>query len=50
MFSMRLKVLKKVSFKPSSIAVSLSLLIREARLHLKYNSSFILSCPPLLNA
>ena len=38
--------IKKVAIKNEfSIAVSLSLVIREAKLHLKYESSFILSYP-----
>ena len=35
-------ILKRVPFEPNSVAVCLSLLMREARLHLKYESSFIL--------
>ena len=43
LFRIEFQVLKKVHFEPNSIAVSMSLLIREARLHLKYENSFILS-------
>ena len=37
------QVLKQVYFKPNSTAVSPSFLIREAKLHLKYESLFILA-------
>ena len=38
---MEFQVFKKVSFEPNSVAVSLSLLKSETRLHLKYR---VLNC------
>ena len=42
---MEFQVLKKVFFEPKSLAVSLSLLKQETRLHLKLESTLILSYP-----
>ena len=50
LFKMEFQVLKKAFFQPKSSAVSLSLLKQEKRLHLKLESSLILSYSSLWQA